>query len=85
MGLLVVDFVMKVVHVVCVFFGIKFMGSVEDEPFTHFKHGTKSVEVGLERQFEVIDVDDSSLSELLDFRQLPKLGKHINKYELMRS
>lgn len=80
---MVVDLVMNIVHIVSVLFGIVLMRSVECEPLADFEHGTQSVQVHREGKFEVVNVNDRTFSELLDFRQIPQSGQHINKYELM--
>lgn len=70
-GLLIVDLIMKVVHVVRIFFGIIFMRGVDDEPFTYLEHGSESIEICFEGKFKVLNADDGSLSVLFDFSELP--------------
>ncbi len=53
LGLLVVNFVVEVGHLVGHLFGIPLVGSIKNEPFPQLKHGRQSVGVHLEGQSEV--------------------------------
>jgi len=65
LGVEVVEFVVEVVHLVGVVLGVGLVGRVEDEPFAGLEHGSQEVHVLLERQLEVLGVDDCPFLELL--------------------
>lgn len=64
-GVLVVEFVVEMGHVVGVAFGVVLMGRVEDEPLADLEHGGQQVHVLLVGQLEILGTDWSALRELL--------------------
>ena len=65
----VIQFIMKMIHLVGVIFRVVLVRRVEDEPFTGFIHGGQEVHVLFEWQFEILCVDDCSFLELFVSRQ----------------
>ena len=61
----IVEFVMKVVHLVSVVFGVGVVRGVHDEPFTGLEHCSQEIHILFEWQFEVLSVNDCSFFELL--------------------
>lgn len=61
--MLIVELVVKVGHVVGVFFSIFFVRSVEGEPFSEFEHGSEEVHVLGEGKDEVFGANGSSFLE----------------------
>ena len=65
LGMQIVEFVVQIVHLVGVLLGVVLVGRVENEPFADLEHGGQHVHVLLERQFEVLLVQQGAFAELL--------------------
>lgn len=64
-GVLVVEFVVEVGHLVGVPLGVVLVRGVEDEPLADLEHRRQQIHVLLVRQLEVLRTDRGALRELL--------------------